>query len=345
MSRSLATLLEKLQRDLSYGAYLALRIDAPPSTPDIVTFLRVDQVPRLEQHLQQYLVGHPYLPSLSELLKQQVKSANSSRALLLATMMLLGLRGAEDELASPDIRTLSNYIDRLGTQMLLSSPRDLHLIMAFELLLSHEPGLVGTAASQFEPQSRGLGLASENLLVAAIKIAREMKIDHATKTTELSSSRLTNLSLWCCLQVWQALYAFLGKNVADIDGLDNDFAASVRLALHTVDEQGRKIPDAPKLQDANGPTASSYNEMRQFCARMEQQHGTDGFLRSAGRTVLSLRVLAAFHLFDAVRQIKAIHLDKDLSPEEKGARMRSLHTQTTGHLLTIRDQSDEQLGE
>ncbi len=51
--------------------------------------------------------------------------------------------------------------------------------MAFELLISHEPGLVGTAASQFEPQGRGLGLASENLLTCAIQIAKELGLDHA----------------------------------------------------------------------------------------------------------------------------------------------------------------------
>ncbi|KAI3481207.1 hypothetical protein L1887_56524 [Cichorium endivia] len=158
VSKNLLTLIGRLDSSEKYSRYLSLRIDAPPSTPDILAFLHPDKAARLEGELQVYLVGHPYLPSLSQLHSEQSQNPTRPRALLLATMTLLGLKGFEDVLGSTDIRALSNYVDRLGTQMLLSSPRDIHLVMAFELLISHEPGLVGTAALSIRAAGTGPGL-------------------------------------------------------------------------------------------------------------------------------------------------------------------------------------------
>lgn len=344
MTRSLLTLVERLQREKKYSTYLTLRIDAPPSTPDIVTFLQPDKLPQLEQQLLQHLVGHPYLPSLSSLHKDQTQSPSRARGLLLATMTSLAMRGNADELASSDMRNLSNYIDRLGTQLLLSSPRDVHLVMAFELLLSHDPGLVGTAASQFEPEGRGYGLASENLIFASIKIAKELGLEQSTRRSYDPAVRLAHLSLWSCLRVWEALYAFLGRSVVFIDDLNERYASTVRDTLHSVDGMGQKWPSAPRHQDANGPTASSYREMRQFCEEMELQHGRDGILRSAGRTLVSLRTETVCHLFSSMQEVHKIHVDAHVSPEEKWKRIDALHSSTTGAIMAVRDCTEEQLG-
>lgn len=63
--RTLHTLIERLNRDHSYSSYLKLRIDAPPSTPDPTSFLTPQKALELDLQLQDYLVGHPYLPPLS----------------------------------------------------------------------------------------------------------------------------------------------------------------------------------------------------------------------------------------------------------------------------------------
>ncbi|KAJ1601503.1 hypothetical protein NDA14_003306 [Ustilago hordei] len=345
LSTTLHTLIERLQRKQRYDNYLKMRIDTPPSTPDIVTFLQPDKMVLMDLQLQDYLVGHPYLPSLTSLHRQQSLSANRPRALLLATLTLLALKGLEDELSSPDARNLSNYVDRLGTQMLLSSPRDIHLVMAFELLLSHEPGLVGTAASQFELDGRGFGLASENLLTCSLRIARELKLDDSITSTQQSSSKgLTHLSLWCCLRSWEALYAFLGQRLTIIDDLDVQFAANAHKLLYNVDEEGQKLPSPPRLQDPNGPTTKSYNEMREFCSSLEKKHGRDGILRSAGRTVICKRVETACCFLSGLRQLQETISDAQLSQEEKHQRYTDLHWETTGRILSVRDRTDEALG-
>lgn len=279
LSRTLHTLIERLQREYRYTSFLKLRIDAPPSTPDVTTFLSPDKALQLDSQLLDYLVGHPYLPSLTALQLQQSQCLTRPRALLLAIMTLLGLKSTEDELASSDIRTLSNYVDRLGTQLLLSSPRDI--------------GLIGTSASQFEPEGRGFGLASESLLACAIKVARKLKLDEALSLDQHILTSLAHLSLWCCLRLWDAVYAFLGEKVVILQDLDENFAADVRQILFCVNDAGDLLPSPPRLQDANGSTAHSFREMREFCAKTEKQLGRDGILRSAGRTVLCMRVQAA----------------------------------------------------
>ncbi|SPO23560.1 uncharacterized protein UTRI_02239 [Ustilago trichophora] len=343
MFRTLNTLVERLQREHKYSNYLRLRIEAPPSTPDIVTFLPSERMDQLDLQLRDYLVGHPYLPSLANLHRQQTQSSTRPRALLLATMTLLGLKEIEDELSSADIRNLSFYVDRLGTQMLLSSPRDIHLVMAFELLLAHEPGLVGTAASQFEPEGRGFGLASENLLTCAIKIAKELGIDELVASPNHSASRLTRFSLWCCLETWQALYAFFGKGRPMLDSSNAQHAADVRSILDNVDDEGKPIPPAPRLKDTDGPTATSHRQMRGFCAEMEKRYGKDGILRSAGRTLVYLRIETACHLFSSLRDIQEILSNESLSLEEKAELIKGIHATATGGILMTRDGTDERL--
>lgn len=346
MSTTLHALIERLQRENRYGNYLKLRIDAPPSTPDIVTFLQPDKMAQMELQLQDFLVGHPHLPSLSSLHRQQSLSTTRPRALLLATMTLLALKGVEDELSSPDARNLSNYIDRLGTQMLLSSPRDIDLVMAFELLLAHEPGLVGTAASQFEPERRGFGLASENLLTCSLRIAKELKLEDSIKNTQQSpSTQLMHLSLWCCLCTWEALYAFLGHKLTIIDNLHAQFAADVRGLMNNVDDKGQKLPSPPRLQDPNGPTNPSYDEMRDFCSSLEKRLGRDGILRSAGRTAVCLRIETACGLFNGLRRLQETTSEHGLSVEEKHRRFSQIHTETTDEILAVRERTEEDLGE
>ncbi|CBQ72263.1 conserved hypothetical protein [Sporisorium reilianum SRZ2] len=344
MSRTLHALIERLNRERRYSSYLQLRIDAPPSTPDMATFLSPARALQLDAQLQDYLVGHPYLPSLSTLQRKQAQSPTRPRALLIATVTLLGLKSTEDELYSSDVRTLSSYVDRLGTQLLFSSPRDIHLVMALELLLAHEPGLVGTAASQFELEGRGFGLASEALLTCAIKVAKELKLDEGLALARHTPASLAHLSLWCCLKTWDAVYAFLDEKVMILQDLHDDFAAGVRRALFCVDDDGHSLPPPPRLEDANGSTAHSFQEMRTFCAEAERKLGRDGILRSAGRTVLSIRIQAACRVFDSLRKLQETLSDADLTLEQRHERISNITTQAYDGILALRNDSFEDLG-
>jgi hypothetical protein len=258
-------------------------------------------------------------------------------------MTLLGLKGFEDGLGSTDIRALSNYVDRLGTQMLLSSPRDIHLVMAFELLISHEPGLVGTAASQFEPQGRGLGLASENLLTCAIQIAKELGLDHAHIDQPDPASMLTEVSLWSCLRVWESLFCLIAKRARFPDGLDAKLASEIREVLHSVDDHAKKLPELPGLQDSLGSASTLHYNVRAYAAQMERRMGKDGVLRSAGRTVICLRMQAFCLLTASVRQVEEVLSDPDLELHEKQTCISDLYASNTSAILAIRD-GDCQLG-
>lgn len=345
MSRTLHALMERLQQDRGYSNYLKLRIDAPPSTPDMAAFLPLDRAKQLEVELQDYLVEHPYLPSLVLLQQEQACDATTPRALLLATMTLLGLKGTHDPLVSPDIRILSSYIDRLGTQLLFSAPRDIHLVMAFELLLAHEPGLVGTAASQFEPEGRGFGLASENLLTCAIKVAKELRLNETLPMSQPTPDKLAQLSLWCCLRSWEGVYAFLGETITMLDDLDPSFADHVRQALFCIDDNGKKLPSPPRLRDATGSTAHSFQEMREFCAQSEKRLGRDGILRSAGRTVLCMRIEAVCCLFDSLRKLRETLSNAGVSLETKQQRISDVTRKAYDKIMNVRHMSNEHLGE
>ncbi|KAF6767181.1 hypothetical protein PSEUBRA_003083 [Kalmanozyma brasiliensis GHG001] len=260
-------------------------------------------------------------------------------------MTLLGLKGIEDELESSDVRTLSSYIDRLGTQLLFSTPRDIHLVMAFELLLAHEPGLIGTGASQFEPEGRGFGLASENLFTCAVKIARELRLDEAlTQTGGTSTTRLANISLWCCLRTWEGVYAFLGEKITAPQDLNRQFASTIRKELYCIDDDGRSLPSAPRLQDAGGPTAQSFHEMREFCSSLETQLGRDGILRSAGRSVLCLRLESTCTLFSCLQELQDTLSNLSLSPEEKWERISVISRTAHDDIMMVRHKSKEDLG-
>ncbi|GAC92533.1 transcription factor [Pseudozyma hubeiensis SY62] len=343
-SKTLNTLMERLMHGNTYHDYLKLRIDAPPHTPDMVTFLPRERMQQLNVQLQDYLVEHPYLPSFLKLREEQAQSATAPRSLLLAAMTLLGLKGVHDELVSSEVRTLSNYVDRLGTQLLLSSPRDVHLVMAFELLLAHEPGLIGTAASQFEPESRGFGLASENLLTCATKIAKELKLDSDLTCSQHTPSSIARLSLWCCLRSWDGVFGFMGEKVAIPEDLDQGFAATVRQTLACVDDGGKELPLPPRLRDANASMATSFEEMRQFCAQSEERLGRDGILRSAGRTVLCMRIETVCCLFSSLRKLQSLLVDTSSSLREKRERIVETTTSAYDAIMQVRHNSHERMG-
>ena len=101
----------------------------------------------------------------------------------------------------------------------------------------------------------------------------------------------------------------------------------------------------PRLEDPIGPTADSYREMRDFCSEVEKRLGQDGVLRSAGRTVICLRMETACCLFDSLGVLKETLSNSNLTLEEKHDRIVAIHSQASDGMLAVKDCTHEQLGE
>lgn len=160
------------------------------------------------------------------------------------------------------MKSLSATVDRLGVQVILSSMRDVQIAQAFELLLAHDPSLVGTATSGDEGEQafRGNGLAGESLLSNALLISRELGIDKSVLTLQrlltqpkdqVQEGQLTealnNSSLWVGLRLWEGHHIFVKPTTRVLRDLD-DIAHNAKCMI-AIDGSGNKIQATPVTDD------------------------------------------------------------------------------------------------
>jgi len=234
--------------------------------------------------LTPYLAWHPHLPPLESVYDQYIRQPNNTTLLLLASMYLVASRHRHS-LSSTLMKALSATVDRLATQLILSSTRHVQIIQAFELLLAHEPSLVGTAVSgnEMEQAYRGNGLAGESLLINALSIAKDLGIHTSVSTLQrlLHQPRdnwqqgqltdaLSNASLWISLRLWESHYIFvkpITRVLRDLDELAHDAKCMI-----AIDQDGNKVQESPMTVD--GISTSSILD-----------HGveTEEKIRSAGK--------------------------------------------------------------
>lgn len=182
------------------------------------------------------------------------------------------------------MRILSATVDQLGTHMLLSGTRDIYTVQALEILLAHEPSLIGTAVcgGKEEQTSRGNGLAGEILLTTALSISREIGLDKSvnalknmlaspkSKRQEDSLAKLlVESSLWISLRIWEGHYTFVKSTIRPMRNL-NELVEDAECLILT-DEQGKRVK------------AGSFS-MDKFLTITAENHdqNSDGMLRSAG---------------------------------------------------------------
>ncbi|KAF8978759.1 hypothetical protein BGZ46_006159 [Entomortierella lignicola] len=234
-------------------------------------------------------------------------------------------------LSSTLMKGLSATVDRLGTQAILSSIRDIQVVQAFELLLAHEPSLVGTynSGDESEQAQRAAGLAGESLLTNAISISKDLGLDKSIyelykhlnnpqgkPQTNKISELLISSSLWLNLRIWDGHYVFFkpkNRVLRDLDDL-----ARVSTCMIAIDELGNKLG------------TNSNSNVENF--ESNQKDKTENQLRAAGRTLLSHRIRAMAAIHGALSKITDIldfaNDDEDLSQTHTSSQQKQPPTTT-----------------
>ncbi|KAG0047948.1 hypothetical protein BGZ83_007100 [Gryganskiella cystojenkinii] len=206
------------------------------------------------------------------------------------------------------MRILSATVDRLGTQMLLSGTYDIYTVQALEILLAHEPSLIGTSVcgGKEEQASRGNGLAGESLLTSALSISREIGLDKSVSTlksvltnpkNKIREGSLAKLlvasSLWISLRIWEGHYIFVKSTIRPMRNL-NELAEDAKCMI-SIDERGDKVEAGPFSLDKY--LAGTVDNLSQV---------NDETLRSAGRTMLAYRIQSMALFQDSLSKIQDI---------------------------------------
>ncbi|KAG0062365.1 hypothetical protein BGZ89_010710 [Linnemannia elongata] len=258
--RPISVLVEYAARQPQFTRYLAERVLLPcpeAKTVDLLDLIDKEECHKLIPCIEPYLPWHPHLPSLESLYDLYVRQPTKSTLFLLASMCMIAGRHRHP-LSSDLMRILSATVDRLGTQMLLSGTRDIYTVQALEILLAHEPSLIGTAVCgvKEEQASRGNGLAGEILLTTALSISREIGLDKSvnalrnvlaspkSKTQEDSLAKLlVESSLWISLRIWEGHYAFVKSTIRPMRNL-NELVQDAECMVLT-DKQGGRVKAGP----------------------------------------------------------------------------------------------------
>ncbi|PWZ03582.1 hypothetical protein BCV70DRAFT_142661, partial [Testicularia cyperi] len=318
--RPLSVLIDYAAQQPSFTNYLLSRIDTSlrPGI-DVVDLVSKQTCLHLKPFIRPYLLWHPHLPALEAIYEDHLTKPTSSSALLLSSMCLVACRHAmplTDELPCK----LSALIDQLGTQILLSNPRDLYTVQALELLLAHEPSLVGTKVAGSAQAERGNGLLGESLLAAALTVARGLDLDKAldevlaivsrpytNNPNELRQRRtalqkaMSGASIWISLRLWEGHFSFVNSTIRPIDLAD---MVAKSKSLIAIDSEGHKI----ERKDRNPFVVTEHR----FPGLDE-----DSVLRSAGRTGLVYRLQSMARFQDAIAEWYRILAEAPVPPVVK----------------------------
>ncbi|CDW96707.1 hypothetical protein [Sporisorium scitamineum] len=297
--RPLSVLIDYAAQQPSFTAYLVSRIDRSLTDLDILDLIPRSTLSYLKPFLKPYLLWHPHLPGLDQMYADHRKRPTVSSALLLSSMCLVACRHAMP-LTDPLAIQLSTLVDQLGTQILLSTPRDMYTVQALELLLAHEPSLVGTSVAGSAQAERGNGLLGESLLAAALTIARGLDLDKAIDSVvdicrrpqptdpkqaqqrrDLLAKHMAGASLWQSLSIWEGHFSFVNSTVRPIQLTDLTAKAEVMVAI---DNDGCTIERMQR---------DPFQSIEKRFPGLDE----DSVLRSAGRTglVYRLQAMARFH--------------------------------------------------
>ncbi|KAI8600919.1 hypothetical protein EDD21DRAFT_444145, partial [Dissophora ornata] len=288
--RTLSVLVDYAAQQPQFTRYLVHRIDSPcrgMGAIDVMDMVDRKECKELRTCLTPYLAWHPHLPSLESLYDLQSRQPEKLTSFLLASMYLVASHHRHP-LSSTLVQGLSATVDRLGSQIILSSMRDKRVAQALELLLAHEPSLIGTSVSGDEQEQahRGSGLAGDSILSYALCVAKDLGLDRSFSALHRLLSRprdtacggqlaelLDNCSLWVGLRLWEGHYVFVKpttRALRDLDRLAHDAKSMIG-----IDDCGAKTEATPI--NANGVATESGAEFEEK-------------LRSAGRTLLAYRI-------------------------------------------------------
>ncbi|KAJ1573328.1 hypothetical protein NDA12_006277 [Ustilago hordei] len=342
--RPLSVLIDYAAQQPSFTSYLVLRIDRDLGDLDILDLIPRHTLAYLKPLLKPYLLWHPHLPGLDEMYAEHCNRPSVSSALLLSSMSLVACRHAMP-LTDPLPTKLSTLVDQLGSQILLSTPRDMYTVQALELLLAHEPSLVGTSLAGSAQAERGNGLLGEALLAAALTIARRLDLDKAIDSVmdlcrrpipsdpaEAQERRnslakhLAGASIWLSLRIWQGHFSFVNSTLRPIELADMTTKADLMVAI---DNQGRKIER--RERDPFQSTEKRFSGLDE-----------DSILRSAGRTGLVYRFKAMARFMDTIAGMYRILANASKPPQSVPEAATPTTEQTRKEMLELLSNSSHQ---
>ncbi|SPO29807.1 uncharacterized protein UTRI_06074_B [Ustilago trichophora] len=193
------------------------------------SLLTDENVDELQSHLPRLRLWHPHIPDLASLRTAYYERPKPSTSLLIASVCLIASKiAAKRHLA----KHFAVHVDRIGLQVLISAPKELHAAQAFELLLSHEPSLIGASVGPSSHSATDSAAFSESIHSNAFTIAQALGLDLALAEASQDAddahldaqerdrrlrSHLQRFSLWCSLSLWRAKFLFLNSVVRPYD--------------------------------------------------------------------------------------------------------------------------------
>ncbi|SPO29125.1 uncharacterized protein UTRI_06074 [Ustilago trichophora] len=193
------------------------------------SLLTDENVHELQSHLPRLRLWHPHIPDLASLRTAYFERPKPSTSFLIASVCLVASRiAAKRHLA----KHFAVHVDRIGLQVLVSAPKQLHAAQAFELLLSHEPSLIGASVGPSGHSATDSAVFGESMHSNAFAIAQalglDLAIDDASQVADDAHldaqerdlrlrSHLQRFSLWCSLSLWRAKFLFLNSVIRPYD--------------------------------------------------------------------------------------------------------------------------------
>ena len=259
MHSPLVTLNRFITRIPSFSRLL--RSDVDRSFDGQLSSLLTDEnIDELKQHLPRLRMWHPHLSDLETLRAASRERSSPSTLLLLAiTCFAASKIAGKRNLA----KHFAVHVDRVGLQVLISAPKELHAVQALELLLSHGPSLIGASVDNGSSASDASPAFGETLHSSATLIAEAIGLDlvmsqasqqgvldpAATGPDQIERLRahLRRFSLWCSLSIWRSKFVFFHATLrpCDFSRLRHD----AELAISLVDKL-RQL-DHPKAIDTS----------------------------------------------------------------------------------------------
>lgn len=230
-----------------------------------------ENICELQAHLPLLRMWHPHIPDLDPLRSAYFERPKPSTSLLLASLCLVTSKLANRRHLA---KHFAVHVDRIGLQVLISAPKELHAAQAFELLLAHQPSLIGASVDPTGSNSAHSAVFGESLQSSAIAIAEGIGLDLAM--TQASQEReddsnvetaesndrlrvqLQHFSLWCSLSIWRSKFVFLNSVIRpqDFSRLRNDAQIAIKLVDQlrpssptSSSSSGRDPSETPRMDD------------------------------------------------------------------------------------------------
>lgn len=192
------------------------------------SLLTDENIHMLQAHHPLMVMWHPHIPSLHSLRTAYHERPKPSTSLLLASVCLVASKIAGKRHLA---KHFAFHVDRIGLQVLISAPKELHAAQAFELLLSHEPSLIGASVDPSSPVNNDSAIFGQSLHSSAIAIAEAIGLDLVMSQNPLDGNNDTNdkegddrirwqlqrFSLWCSLSIWRSKFTFLNSVIRPHD--------------------------------------------------------------------------------------------------------------------------------